>query len=351
MTSNHFNESSLLHKIKLLKLDKKTEMPQMAFNIDVVSSCNLRCPSCPVGSIKDVQNAKGIMSPNLLEKILRKASQEMKIVYVGLFNWTEPLIHPKLAELVKITQQYAPCYLSSNLNLAKANFREIFSSNPAYFRITVSGFTQKIYSKGHRNGNIEIVKDNMKKIAKIKQELNSKTTIDVHYLRYNYNLQEEIFMKFFSESLGFSFTPIWAGFGTVEQALSYENNSSSFLEKLDSETLEILNSILFFVGEKTIQDKLEKLKNLPCFLRENQITLNALGEVMLCCGIFDEKIAKISSSFLEESLSVIQDKKRKNILCSRCMNIGVHQLHPFTHTKEFNLMAMQKVLKIFEKLV
>ena len=48
-------------------------MKTVAFNIDVVSSCNLGCPSYPVGNSIDVKNPSGTMSPALLESILEKA--------------------------------------------------------------------------------------------------------------------------------------------------------------------------------------------------------------------------------------------------------------------------------------
>ncbi|MEJ0067494.1 MAG: hypothetical protein WDO24_00595 [Pseudomonadota bacterium] len=63
--------------------------------IDVFGFCNLRCPSCPVGNIGDVgaHFTKGVMSPALLNAILEKANREILIERVGLFNWTEPLLH------------------------------------------------------------------------------------------------------------------------------------------------------------------------------------------------------------------------------------------------------------------
>ena len=50
-------------------------MKRMGFNIDVVSACNLKCPSCPVGNSEDVTRSKGIMASELLEEILKKAPE------------------------------------------------------------------------------------------------------------------------------------------------------------------------------------------------------------------------------------------------------------------------------------
>ena len=99
------------------------------FNIDVLGSWNLSCPSCPMGNYKSATNPRGFMAPELLDKILHKAANECSINAVGLFNWTEPLLAPQIVELVRIVNSYKlPCFLSSNLNILK-NPEEILGNN------------------------------------------------------------------------------------------------------------------------------------------------------------------------------------------------------------------------------
>jgi uncharacterized Fe-S radical SAM superfamily protein PflX len=66
------------------------------FCIDVFSYCNLRCPFCIVGNkYTDIAAwPKGLMSPELLANIVDKARSECEINAIGLYNWTEPLLHP-----------------------------------------------------------------------------------------------------------------------------------------------------------------------------------------------------------------------------------------------------------------
>ena len=85
------------------------------FYIDVFSYCNLRCPTCIVGNKYGDIGAwpKGLMAPELLGRILDKAQSECEIQSVGLYNWTEPLLHPNLAELVrKVKSRNLSCALS-----------------------------------------------------------------------------------------------------------------------------------------------------------------------------------------------------------------------------------------------
>src|SRR6266567_366703 len=92
------------------------------FYIDVFSYCNLRCPSCIVGNKYGDISAwpKGLMEPRLLQKIIDKALSECIVSGVGLYNWTEPLLHPDIASLVRVIKSSnVVCWLSSNLNVLR----------------------------------------------------------------------------------------------------------------------------------------------------------------------------------------------------------------------------------------
>jgi len=63
------------------------------FFIDVVGSCNLRCPSCAVGNMPAIP--KGLMSLEYYEKILEKIKLERpnEKCFIDLYNWGEAVIH------------------------------------------------------------------------------------------------------------------------------------------------------------------------------------------------------------------------------------------------------------------
>ena len=56
----------------------------MLMYLDVVGSCNLKCPSCPVGNSEN-RNSKKIMTLELLGKIVKKAKSE-GVTAIYLFN-------------------------------------------------------------------------------------------------------------------------------------------------------------------------------------------------------------------------------------------------------------------------
>src|ERR1043166_7778035 len=129
------------------------------FYIDVFSYCNLRCPSCLVG-------------PR----------------YGDLGGGPRGLV----------------CPLSSNLNVLREP-EALLAEHPDYLRVSVSGFTQEIYARGHREGDIERVKHNMGRLAAARDAVQSNTHIEVYYHRYADNAHELPLMQDFAASLGFPF--------------------------------------------------------------------------------------------------------------------------------------------------
>ena len=130
-------------------------------DIDICGACTLRCPSCPQGNVKDYRLPQGFMAPELLQEIVTKARAECRRPNISLFNWAEPLLHPQLPELIRIVQDAGiPCHLSSNLDILP-DADALMAANPASLRISTSGFSQEIYGRTHRGGDIERVKTHM----------------------------------------------------------------------------------------------------------------------------------------------------------------------------------------------
>lgn len=175
------------------------------FDIDIVGGCNLRCPSCPVGNSDYSSQPQGFMSPDLLEQIVKKAVRECGLPVIGLYNWTEPFLHPRLPEMIRRVNKYGvQCGISTNLNVMR-NLDEVLIAEPRYIRISVSGFTQDVYGRHHKRGNIEKVKANMIAMAEAKKRLGSSTTLKIIYHRYLNNHDDEASMREFAKKYGFGF--------------------------------------------------------------------------------------------------------------------------------------------------
>ncbi len=288
--------------------------PIFFYNIDVISACNLACPSCPQGNSERLP--KGLMAPELLIDILEKATRESRVSGVGLFNWTEPLLHPKIATLVEIVHSFGHlCYLSTNLNYFKT-LPDVLKREPHSIRISCSGFTQKTYERTHKGGNIDRVKENMIKLSALRSH---KT--DVHMLWHSYrdNALEALEMEQFCKMLGFKFIPIDAFYMPLEKVLDVWNKR---------QPAPPINDLLL--------TSLDRHKSLcanrveTCRLQTRQMAIDALGNVQLCCSVYDPKKFTLAN-FLATKLEDIQSLKYGHSQCDSCIKQGGH-IYSMGHT-------------------
>lgn len=260
------------------------------------------------------------MEPELLVRIVRKAASESMVTGVNLFNWTEPLLHPGLPELIRIVQAAGiPCNVSSNLNLLP-DADAIMSANPASFKISVSGFTQEVYGLTHRGGDIEQVKKHMLELAEAKRRNHSTTRIFVTYHRYRHNLKDEPLMRAFAASLGFDFNPVWALLFPLEKILACVDGASSG-SPLGEEDLQLIGSLALPLKETLAAA--QKYQHQPCCLRDTQISLDFLGNVVLCCGVFDAGRFTLGN-YLDMPFDEIQVIRKNHTMCTSCMGYGLH---------------------------
>src|SRR5438093_6818569 len=98
----------------------------MEYLIDIVGTCNLKCPSCPVGNFSnsdfaETKRPKGFMEFELFEKIVAKAQKECAArgepIQVLLYNWAEQLINPRTVDFFSLlSRETIPFYIYSNMN-------------------------------------------------------------------------------------------------------------------------------------------------------------------------------------------------------------------------------------------
>ncbi|KJZ39630.1 radical SAM protein [Pseudomonas sp. B21-040] len=309
--------------------------------IDIVGACNLSCPSCPMGNSEN-NNFKKAMPLEMFSKIVEKAKQE-GIYSIHLYNWTEPLVHPRVGEFIQIVNAAGlRSGISSNLNIGK-NLEKAMMAEPSCFRVSLSGFHQKTYEQGHAGGDIEVVKQNMIKLHDLKRQHNLNTQVEIFYHRYLDNFEDEGLMREFSERLGFVFSTGNSVMMPLEKNLAIIERDPSVTEK-DRETLERLSLPPF-------DDLINMIKHYPkhsCSVKDDLVVLDCNGNTILCCAIFDQSEYQVGK-FLELPLEQISNLKstQKNCvdICNRCMKNG---LHSYTASPDVGPMARHAVNRIID---
>jgi molybdenum cofactor biosynthesis enzyme MoaA len=156
-----------------------------------------------------------------MERILDKIVSENPKAIVLAYGNSEPFLHPKLPECITaIKRRGLQAQLSSNLNTIN-RVDDLLAAQPDLFIISLSGFTQDVYVKGHAGGNIEHVKENMRIVAEANAKANPKINIMVNYHVYNDNGHEVELMRKFSTGLGLAFHPTLARAISIENAIQY----------------------------------------------------------------------------------------------------------------------------------
>jgi MoaA/NifB/PqqE/SkfB family radical SAM enzyme len=200
-----------------------TKLKSWRYFLEINSLCNLKCPTCTKGNQEGYDHQTGLMDPDLMERILDKIKDENPNAIVFLYGNSEPFLHPKLAECIaSVKRRGLHPEISTNLNYIN-RVPEVLAAKPDFIIISLSGFTQEVYVKGHANGNIEKVKANMRIVAEINNQLpeQDKVAISVNYHQYNDNAHEIPLMQEYATNLGLGFFSSFARAISMENAIQY----------------------------------------------------------------------------------------------------------------------------------
>lgn len=179
--------------------------------VELNTACNLRCVLCTVGNRKGYEYKAGVMDFDLFLKILDKIQSESPGAVICTYGNSEPFLYPRLDEVVaQVRSRGLRCEVSTNGNYVE-NLEKVVRQKPDLLQVSLSGFTQEVYVKHHVGGNIETVKENLKLLAKIRDDGNQDVHMGVSYHMYRDNLGDEMQrMKDFAEGLGFQWLLSWA---------------------------------------------------------------------------------------------------------------------------------------------
>lgn len=206
-----------------------TKLKSWRYFLEINSVCNLHCPTCTKGNQEGYDHQTGVMDMDLMNSILEKIAKENPNAIVFVYGNSEPFLHPKLPECITAIHDWGlHPEMSTNLNVLK-RVDDMLAARPDLIIISLSGFTQEVYVKGHAGGNIERVKENMRTIAetnnRIPEERRVKILVNFHI--YDYNQHEVSLMKEYAENLGLGFFTSLARAISIENAIQYCRSKDS----------------------------------------------------------------------------------------------------------------------------
>ena len=136
--------------------------------IDPCNGCALACPGC-VHSMRSRQESlfdwpNGLIDPNRFASWLSQFAPYA--VHVMFGNYGEPLLNSRTPAYIRAAKSFlAQTMLSTSLSLPRFDPDALVTSGLDYLVLSIDGATQPTYSRFRRNGNLELVLDNLRRLV------------------------------------------------------------------------------------------------------------------------------------------------------------------------------------------
>ena len=302
---------------RMLRRHFPMESYNFVYAIDVAGTCNLRCPSCPVGNFTEADRPKGFMDVEMFRAIVAKIKAEAvsPSPRVWLFNWGEPLLHPHIEDIIAISKE-AGLYtnLSTNLSVER-DMKGLAKSGIDRIKISLSGISDSTYPLTHKRGNLALVKGNMHLLSYYLHKFNAQTFVWLHHHLYKNNQHEIPEIEALAASLGFRYSNMQAYYQSLERCIDWTlhgKGDADFIAQLINDPRDV-----------TLFKQSRANRDMDCEMRFNMMAITHDGTVDLCCGVYD-KSNSLAVSFLDKSHAELQAMKYNNAFCKTCYDMGLH---------------------------
>jgi len=331
----------------------ETRMKSWRYFLEINSKCSLHCPTCTKGVPEGYEHQTGIMDPSLMERILDKIAVENPKAIVFCYGNSEPFLHPKLAECIaSIKRRGLNAQFSTNLNFVR-RLDDVLEAKPDMIIISLSGFTQEVYVKGHAGGNIEKVKANLRLIAEANGRLIQKqgggpgVDIQINYHIYNDNQHEVALMREFCKNLGLGFFTSYARAISMENAIQYCRKHDADATQFEIQDGKPDYNAMLPPVSKTYEDAMDRLVIPPTKSRDMYAHLGAGpvcpigwmfqfirhdGKTEMCACVADRRL--VLSDYLTSSQEERIAERHNHPVCQQCSRYKLrYYFHLVDHSK------------------
>ncbi len=145
--------------------------------IELTNYCNLKCKVCPTG-IGELNRQPKAMDPALFERLMNEVGPYLLTAH--LFAWGESLLHPQLADILRITQHHrGTTSLSTNgQNLDNEKVLQVLINYPpTYLIVALDGLTDDTNSVFRVGAKLEPALTGVRRLARMKRQKGSQLPI------------------------------------------------------------------------------------------------------------------------------------------------------------------------------
>jgi MoaA/NifB/PqqE/SkfB family radical SAM enzyme len=162
--------------------------------VDPSNTCRLACPGCVHSerseALKVFDWPNGTLSEERFSSLLRVYGPYAIGVY--FCNYGEPLLNLRTPGMIRASKLYlAWTALSTSLSVQRFDADAYVESGLDFMVLSIDGATQPVYERFRRNGSLELVLANVRRIVEAKRRLRRKTPVlSWNFLAFEHNEHE-----------------------------------------------------------------------------------------------------------------------------------------------------------------
>src|SRR4051812_19743573 len=145
----YYSTPRKLYNLGLCELEKRLKRLRprsrpYQVNIDLSNVCSLRCPFCPTG-VREFGRKPGFVDLQHVAAMMDSIGWHTYIAY--LYSWGEPLMHPKVAEIVSLVGSHRVFTdISTRFNLKNTSVLDaVLDAGLNHLKLSIDGATQSVY--------------------------------------------------------------------------------------------------------------------------------------------------------------------------------------------------------------
>jgi hypothetical protein len=236
---------------------------------------------------------------------------------VHLFNWGEPMLHPRIDEIIQTCGKYGLfAFISSNLiylpKLQSSSLRLLTGVG-----VSLSGFTDDSYGRIHGK-RIQPILNNINRLYVMAVGANCLWRPHVIWHRYRFNEPEMSAARTYFQNRNIGFNPSIACLNGIDLAMDYY-----FGERLGVEERMRIEQDLFTDYMRDMHQRL-KGSNYQC-PQWSYLNIDEEGNLLLCCGWSNSVKHSVFGPVLEMKADQIRSLKTDSPLCEKCIQRGIAQ--------------------------
>ena len=218
--------------------------------IDPCDLCQLRCPTCPTGienegrrlrTLEDTlyRSDRSRLSPALFDALLEEMGDYLFLI--DFHSWGEPLLNEHTAEFIrKANACNIETVMHTNLSLKLSDrmIEDVLTAGLDQLVASVDGFSQEAYERFRVGGDIDLVKENLIRAARIRDRLGLANAIIYKFLVFSWNEGEMAAAQQFCDEHGLIFLRQDGMVPDADWLPSYRKDEIPFISVDDVEVLD-----------------------------------------------------------------------------------------------------------------